>query len=100
MLVRKIDVRATFDKKLGIEWPNYRILGMCNPPLAHEALSAEPAIGLLLPCNVVVAEMPGGGITVSAIDPKAMFQVVDRPGIEALADAVGARLERALDALT
>jgi uncharacterized protein (DUF302 family) len=98
-LLTEIDVRATFDKKLGVAWPNYKILGMCNPKLAHEALTAEAGIGLLLPCNVVVAETPGEGVVVSAIDPAAMFQVVDMPGIGALAEDVRGRLQRALDAL-
>ena len=77
-----IDVKDTLKKKLGIDFLPYVILGACNPVLAHKALIAEPQIGLLLPCNVVVQEATGGGITVSAQDPQAMFAVVDNPALQ------------------
>lgn len=99
-VLTEIDVQATLNKKLGAETRPYLILGACNPALAHQALQAEPTIGVLLPCNVVVAGDDEGGVTVSAVDPIAMFSVLGRPDIEPLADEVRARLQRVLDALT
>jgi uncharacterized protein (DUF302 family) len=93
-----IDVRATLKKKLDVDTRPYVILGACAPPFALQALSAEPAIGLLLPCNVVVADDGAGGSTLSAIDPEAMLSIVPRDGLEAFAHEVKARLERALGA--
>lgn len=98
-VLTEIDVRATMQKKLGAETRPYLILGACNPALAHQALQAEPAIGVLLPCNVVVAEDDDGGCTVSAVDPVALFSVVGRPDIQPVAEDVRARLERVLAAL-
>jgi uncharacterized protein (DUF302 family) len=95
-VLTEIDVKKTLDAKLGVEWRNYLILGACNPPLAHKALSAEPGIGVLLPCNVVVAEDADGGVVISAIDPVAMFGVVGRPEVEPIANDVKAKLERAV----
>lgn len=97
-VLTEIDVKATLKKKLDVDMRPYIILGACNPPIAHQALTAEPAIGLLLPCNVVVAETDDG-VAVSAIDPKAMFAVIDRPDVAPLAEAVYRKLEAALDAL-
>ncbi len=94
-----IDVKATLKKKLDVDFRKYMILGACNPPLAHESLTAEPLIGLLLPCNVVVLEEDDSTITVSAIDPVQMFQVVGRPEVAHLAEQVGERLTRVMDKL-
>ncbi|RMG30650.1 MAG: DUF302 domain-containing protein [Gammaproteobacteria bacterium] len=94
-----IDVQATLKAKLGEDMPPYRILGACNPPLAHQALEAEPSIGLLLPCNVVVREDAEGRVHVEVMDPRAVLELVDNPGVAALADEVRGRLERVLDAL-
>ena len=98
-VLTEIDVKATLKKKLDADFRNYLILGACNPPLAHRALQGVPGIGLLLPCNVVVTEEDDGAVVVSTIDPKAMFQVVDHPGVASVADEVGAKLQRVLAAI-
>jgi uncharacterized protein (DUF302 family) len=95
-VLTEIDVKATLKKKLDVDYRNYVILGACNPPLAHRALSAEPGIGLLLPCNVVVTEEDDGSAVVSAIDPVKQFEVVGRPDVEPLAREVADKLKRVL----
>lgn len=98
-VLTEIDVRATLKKKLDVEFPRYIILGACNPPLAHRALQAEHEIGALLPCNVVVYDNEAGGSTVSAVDPHAMLGVVENEELDAIADEVAERLQRALTTL-
>lgn len=94
-----IDVAAKLKEKLGADIPRYRILGACNPALAHKAITAVPDIGLLLPCNVLVREDDEGAVSVSFMDPQSVLSLVDNPGVEPLAGEVKARLERVLEAL-
>jgi uncharacterized protein (DUF302 family) len=98
-VLTEIDVQATLKKKLGIDKKPYLILGACNPPLAHRALEAEPAIGVFLPCNVTVFEGEDGAVYVQAIKAEAMFALVENPSIRPIADEVGERLRRFLQAL-
>ena len=88
-----IDVSATLAKKLGTSMPPYRILGACNPALAQQALAAEPLIGTMLPCNVVVREDQDGGVQVAAVDPVASMQAVDNSALGGIAAKVRDLLE-------
>ncbi len=98
-VLTEIDVKATLKKKLDIDKRPYKILGACNPVLANQALDAEPDIGLLLPCNVVVREDDDGSVVVGFMDPASVLGLVQRPELESLGGEVRARLERVRDAL-
>jgi uncharacterized protein (DUF302 family) len=98
-VLTEIDVQATLKKKLGEDMPPYRILGACNPPLAHQAVSAVPEIGLLLPCNVLVREDDEGKVHVSFMDPGSVLGLVEDPDVVPLAEQVREKLERVLAAL-
>lgn len=98
-VLTEIDVKATLKKKLDIDKRPYKILGACNPVLANQALDAEPDIGLLLPCNVVVRENESGQVVVGFMDPLAVLGLVNRPEVEPLAKEVRAKLDRVAEAL-
>ncbi len=93
-----IDVSDTLKKKINVDFPKYIILGACNPPFAHKALTAEEEIGLLLPCNVIVYEK-NGTTHVAAFDPLVMGKIIDNPTLEPIAADVRARLERVMSTL-
>ena len=95
-----IDVAATMKQKLGVEFRPYRILGACNPPLAHKALSAEDKVGVMLPCNVIVQEAGAGKIEVAAIDPRTVMERVGNPALTDLANEVADKLTRVISALS
>lgn len=98
-VLTEIDVAATMKKKINVDMPSYRILGACNPQLANRAIGAEPSIGLLLPCNVVVRQDGAGTVHVEFMDPIAIMQLVDRPEVAELANEVRGRLDRVMAAL-
>jgi uncharacterized protein (DUF302 family) len=97
-ILTQIDVKDTLKKKLDVDFRRYVILGACNPPLAHKALTAEPQIGLLLPCNVVVQEA-SDGVTISIADPRAMFSLVDNPRLTPVVEEADQRLRRVIASL-
>jgi uncharacterized protein (DUF302 family) len=98
-VLTEIDVAATLKEKLGVDFPPYEILGACNPPLAHQALQAEPDVGLLLPCNVVVRALSDGRTLVEALDPVKQLAVADAPALTTLAEDVRERMRRVIAAL-
>ncbi|NOZ00896.1 MAG: DUF302 domain-containing protein [Deltaproteobacteria bacterium] len=98
-VLTEIDVKATLKKKLDVDFKKYAILGACNPSLAHKALTEEPFIGLVLPCNVIVFETEPGSSVVSAVDPRKMFQPVDNPSLEPVVEQVRGKLTRVLESI-
>jgi uncharacterized protein (DUF302 family) len=97
-VLTEIDVQATMKAKLDADMDAYLILGACNPPLAHKALTAQPIVGVLLPCNVVVRE-DAGAVVVEAVDPVAMMSVADDPALKEVADEAAERLGAAIGSL-
>lgn len=98
-VLTSIDVRETLKKKLDVDFRRYIILGACNPPFAHQALSAEIDIGLLMPCNVIVYETDHHEVQVSFFDPQIMSRIIEQPRIGELATELKAKLLRVADAL-
>jgi len=98
-VLSEIDVAATLKKKLGQDMPPYKILGACNPEFASQALAAEPQIGALLPCNVVIRVDAAGSTRVEFMDPNAVLRLVDHPEVARLAGDVRLRLGKVMDAL-
>ncbi|MCI4441749.1 DUF302 domain-containing protein [Tibeticola sp.] len=98
-VLTEIDIQSTLKQKLGVDFRRYKILGACNPPLAHEALQAELEIALMLPCNVVVYEGDDGKAVVLAIDPTKTLATTGNPKLAELAEAVKQRLTRAIEML-
>ena len=98
-VLTEIDVKATMKKKLDIDFRDYRILGACNPPLAHQALTADDKIGTMLPCNVIVQDLGGGQIEVAAINPAISMEHVGSPALKTIAESVTGKLRRVIAAI-
>ena len=98
-ILTEIDVKATLKQKLDVDFRNYRILGSCNPPFAYKALLAEPKIGTMLPCNVVVEELDDGTIEVAAVDPLASMQAIENRKLQVIAEEIRLKLKKVLDQL-
>ena len=99
-IITQIDVKATLKSKIGVDFPDYQILGACNPALAYEALKLENKVGTMLPCNVVVRDAGGGNTEVAAIDPVASMQAIDNPELKRAAEQVRAKLQNVIDHLS
>jgi len=93
-VLTEIDVKETLKKKLDVDFRPYKILGACNPPLAYQALSAVPEVGLLLPCNVTISEVDDSTIEVSLVNPLSLLNVIENPVLRSVAEEAQARLER------
>jgi uncharacterized protein (DUF302 family) len=98
-ILTEIDVTETFKRKLDIKFPNYTILGACNPSFAYRALQTEPKIGLMLPCNVIIRELVDGEIEVSAVDPLASMQVIQNAELQTIAGEIQLKLKKVIDQL-
>lgn len=98
-IITEIDIRDTLQGKLGVDFRNYRILGACNPRLAHGALQIEDKVGTMLPCNVVVQEVGENSIEVAAIDPAASMAAIDNPRLKEAAEIVRAKLKSVIESL-
>lgn len=96
-ILTEIDVKKTLKKKLNVDFKRYKILGACNPPAAYKALTAENKIGTMLPCNVIVQEIPGGQVEVTAIDPLASMQAVENPALKEIASEISYKLKTVID---
>ena len=97
-VLTEIDVKETLKKKLDVDFKSYKILGACNPPIAHKALQAEEELGLLLPCNVIVYEKENGSV-ISVFNPMIMTQLIENENMTSIATEVKEKLQRALDAV-
>ena len=98
-VLTEIDVKATLKKKLDVDFRPYTILGACNPPFAYKALQAEPKIGTMLPCNVVVEEVEPGVCEVTAVDPIASMMAIQNPQLEEIASQIRDKLKRVIESL-
>jgi uncharacterized protein (DUF302 family) len=98
-VLTEIDIKATMKKKLDIDFRDYRILGACNPPLAHEALTADDKVGTMLPCNMIVQDLGGGQIEVAAIDPSVSTERAENPMLQRIAETVTGKLKRVIAAI-
>lgn len=98
-VLTEIDVQETLKKKIGVDWPGYKILGACNPAFAHKALQAEPHIGTMLPCNVILRQLDNNIVEVSAVDPRASMQGVDNPELSSVATQVRDKLRQVIESL-
>ncbi|HEX8043152.1 DUF302 domain-containing protein [Candidatus Deferrimicrobium sp.] len=92
-ILTEIDVKETLKKKLNVDFRRYKILGACNPPFAYKALTAENKIGTMLPCNVIVQEISGGQVEITAIDPLASMQAVENPALKEIASEISNKLK-------
>ncbi len=98
-ILTEIDVKETLKKKLDVDFRPYRILGACNPPFAYKALQTEIHVGTMLPCNVVVQELPSGEVEIAAVDPVASMQAIDNVQLREIAEEIRQKLRRAVDAV-
>lgn len=98
-VLTEIDVKSTFKKKLAVDFPDYKILGACNPHFAYRALRAEEKIGTMLPCNVIVRSTEDGLVEIAAVDPIASMQSIENPDLEAMAKEVQSRLKTVIERL-
>jgi uncharacterized protein (DUF302 family) len=98
-VLTEIDVKATMKKKLDMDLRDYRIIGACNPSLAHQALTADDKIGTMLPCNVIVQDLGGGQIEVAAINPAISMEHVGNPALKIIAESVTSKLRRVIAAI-
>ncbi|HFB68552.1 MAG TPA: DUF302 domain-containing protein [Calditrichae bacterium] len=98
-ILTEIDVKETLKKKLDVDFRPYRILGACNPPFAYKALQTEIHVGTMLPCNVVVQELPSGEVEIAAVDPVASMQAIDNAELRSIAEEIRQKLRRAVDAV-
>ncbi|MDD2581233.1 MAG: DUF302 domain-containing protein [Desulfuromonadaceae bacterium] len=98
-ILTEIDVKETLKRKMDVDFPDYTILGACNPPFAYRALQAEPKIGTMLPCNIVVQKLDDGKIDVSAVDPLASMQAIQNSELQAIAEEIQLKLKKVIEQL-
>lgn len=98
-ILTEIDVKETLKRKLNVDFPNYTILGACNPPFAYRALQAEPKIGTMLPCNVIVQQLDNDEIEVSAVDPLASMQAIQNKELQNIAEEIQLKLKKVIEQL-